>query len=164
MLYQAQEELYGWRPVFEMPVQLSIDFSDGSDTTITVWNDEQLQQFEFNLDKEVVFVSVDPDKWILRKSYYKPDLPVSVNEITTEYDIKLFPNPVANVIYADVLSEAVLPFQFSIYNLSGKQIISLNINTKMALINIEELKSGLYFYSISSEELSKPLTGKIIKE
>ncbi len=30
-----------------------------------------------NLDKEVVFVTIDPDKWILRKSYYKPGLPVS---------------------------------------------------------------------------------------
>ncbi len=47
MLYQAQEELYGRRPVFEMPVQLRVDFSDNSDTLITVWNDEQLQQFDF---------------------------------------------------------------------------------------------------------------------
>ncbi len=93
MIHQAQEELYGYRPVFEMPVQLRINYNDGTDTLITVWNDEQTQQFYFELDKEVSSVNFDPDKWILRKAELNPGLPVGISDNTLDKNIRIYPNP-----------------------------------------------------------------------
>ena len=97
-IYQAQEETYGYRSVFEMPVPLLVSFEDGSDTTITVWNDKQIQSYELNIDKTVGYVSFDPERWILRWEYYRPDLPVAVPEQYQTPEIYLSPNPTSDIL------------------------------------------------------------------
>ena len=93
MIHQAQEELYGYRPVFEMPVRLRINYSNGTDTTVSVWNDEQTQQFYFELEKEVSSINFDPDKWILRKSQLNSGLPVGTSDNFQKDNVKVYPNP-----------------------------------------------------------------------
>lgn len=163
MLYQAQEELYGRRPVFEMPVQLHIDFFDGTDTTITVWNDMQLQQFEFITDKEVIFATVDPEKWILRKSFYKPDLPVSISESTVANEIYFYPNPFTEKLYVDVMNPDIIPFKLTLYDINGKVVSTQLINAIHTQLITERLENGTYFYSIASDEINYPFGGKIFK-
>jgi hypothetical protein len=163
MLYQAQEELYGRRPVFEMPVQLNIEFSDGTDTTITVWNDQQLQQFDFTTDKQIVFVTVDQDKWILRKSYFKTGLPVSLNEPKEINDISIYPNPFNDKLFVNVLNPSILPFELTLYNIMGKVVSTQSISTIQMQLNMGKLKQGTYLYSISGGKINLPFNGKIIK-
>jgi hypothetical protein len=165
MLYQAQEELHGRRPVFEMPVPLFIAFEDGSDTTVTVWNDQQLQQFEFEFDKTVGFVYVDVDRWILRHEKYVPELPVGLTELKFDKQINIFPNPVSDriTIEIEIENESLLPLNFSLFDLNGREITKLDINSKNHHLNLSDLKNGLYFYRLFNS-LNKPvLNGKLIK-
>ena len=61
---------YGRRPVFEMPVQLKFNYFAGGDTMVTVWNDEQIQEFTIDLDQRISNVEFDPDDWILKSVNY----------------------------------------------------------------------------------------------
>jgi len=66
---QTQDQ-YGRRPVFEMPVQLQFEFETAGDTLITVYNDEQVQDFEFDFTDTLTQMSFDPDRWILHTASY----------------------------------------------------------------------------------------------
>jgi len=163
-LYQAQEELYGRRPVFEMPVQIQVDFTDDTDTTITVWNDEQLQMFEFEFNKEVNIVFIDPNNWILRKVYFKNDLPVGIADIEATSAFRVYPNPVDDFLFIEVLNPVNYPLKLRLYNLSGKEAGTYLIKSNHSKMNTSSLNNGLYLYEIFDNRLKKFAAGKIIKE
>ncbi len=125
VLHQAQEELYNYRPVFEMPVRLKVLFTDATDTVITVWNDEQTQTFYFDLDKPVNTVQVDPDKWILRKTLWKPEIPVGEQEIPLEDEIQVFPNPFSGTLYIVLPQGSQKDFEIEIFNMQGQPVARL---------------------------------------
>ena len=60
-LYQTERQL------FIMPVDLYVRFSDGSDTTIVVQNNQAVQQWSFTLGKKPELVQLDRDNWILKR-------------------------------------------------------------------------------------------------
>ncbi len=59
---------YGWRAVFEMPVDLKFGFTGGEDSLVTVWNDRRDQRFTFDFADAVDQVTLDPDDWILKRA------------------------------------------------------------------------------------------------
>jgi aminopeptidase N len=61
------QESSGWRPVFEMPVQIEFSFESGLDTVVTVWNSERLEHYDFDFEEPLRSVELDPDRWILRQ-------------------------------------------------------------------------------------------------
>ncbi len=152
-IYQAQEELYGYRPVFEMPVELRINFQNGGDTIVTVWNDQQTQNYSFILDNEITSVLIDPDKWILRKQEYKPDLPVGIAEEGYSNKCLVYPNPSTGSIYVSINDiENNQPLFFHIFDNSGKIIHKTEMeNSSRVKINVNEIEPGIYFYSLQSE-------------
>ena len=125
MIHQAQEELYNYRPVFEMPVDLKINYSAGGDTTITVWNNEQTQTYYFALNQEVSSVLFDPDKWILRKSLYNPDIPVSVESNDIADQIFIYPNPFTSYLDIKIEGKYFSDLQIQVYDLEGKYVNQL---------------------------------------
>jgi hypothetical protein len=164
VIYQGQEELWGYRPVFEMPVQIKFNFSGGGDTTITVWNDEQTQEFNFQFNNTVSSVSIDPEKWILRKTEFDPDIPVGLTE-NTENGIMVFPNPFQDKFIVHVPAEILLPANVTIYNAQGKKLFSKSIqepgNTN---IRLKSFPNGVYFYKITNDKDILINSGKVLKE
>lgn len=163
MLYQAQEELFGRRPVFEMPVPLFIAFVDNSDTTVTVWNNEQLQQFEFEFGKTVSFVYVDIDKWILRQEKFTPELPVGLAEINLSEKIRVYPNPASENISIEIIDRTSLPLNFILFDLNGKKLITKTLTSENHIQILSNLNRGLYFYRFEDLAGKQLLNGKLIK-
>ncbi len=163
VIYQGQEELWGYRPVFEMPIQVKFNFSGGGDTTITVWNDKQTQEFNFQFAETVSSVAIDPEKWILRKTEFDSDLTVGLSE-NTENGIMVFPNPFQNNLVIHVPHNISLPANVTVYNAQGKRIFSNTIlkqgNTHIAL---ENLPKGIYFYRITNKHDILIKSGKVLK-
>jgi hypothetical protein len=157
MIHQAQEELYGYRPVFEMPVQLRINYNDGTDTLITVWNDEQTQQFYFELDKEVSTVNFDPDKWILRKAELNSALPVGISDNTLDENIRIYPNPFTSELNIQLDDSFAKSTEITILDINGKRIQyipSISAQTvKWNGYNSKgvKVKPGIYFIRIKSD-------------
>jgi hypothetical protein len=79
---------------------------------------------------------------------------------TTDYEI--YPNPVKDWISVKVTS-SVLPLQLELFDLSGKTIMQLVINSKTATIKLEKDMKGIYLYRIIDK--SKNISyGKLVVE
>jgi hypothetical protein len=90
---------------------------------------------------------------------------ISSNE-TSQTSVSLFPNPVSDIAYLNYNLEESCPVIFSIFNASGKIILSDHFINQMPgqysiSVSFEDQPSGLYFYSLcTGNGLS---SGKIVK-
>lgn len=57
-------------PVFTMPVEIVIEYIDGTTESFIVWNTEASQTFELPVSKEPFDVLFDPNNWILKDVNY----------------------------------------------------------------------------------------------
>nr|NQU93302.1 T9SS type A sorting domain-containing protein [Bacteroidota bacterium] len=166
MIYQAQEELYGYRPVFEMPVRLQINFTDGTDTTVTVWNDQQDQQFYFDLNKEVSTVDLDPDKWILRKKQLNPDLPVVIENFEQVDNVRIYPNPFSSELYIELGNTFSKNVKVEISDMNGNLVKNYSqLNSNLVIWTGENenenwVEPGIYFVKIKTD--SGIVTKKVV--
>lgn len=85
---------------------------------------------------------------------------VGINEFDKFNPIEIFPNPASNYLNIDLGIENQNLNKVSIYNSIGQ--IILTHNNALLNINIEELKSGLYFVIV--QDGKNKYTGKFIKE
>ncbi len=146
-------------PFFTMPVQVLFTTSTG-DTLITLFNNEQNQNFRITLNSEPTELQLDPNNWILKDVQ---QIVVSVNEESLPLNFSLdqnYPNPFnpnTAIKYQIPKRSNVL---LKIYNLLGKEVKSL-IETEQSsgtysvewsgLNNSgEKLSSGIYFYRIEA--------------
>ena len=141
-ILQTQED-NGWRSLFEMPIDVKFEFTDGTDTTLVVQNDAVFQTFNFAFTKEITSVTIDPDNWIL-KNVTQGDLDLSVDEYNSP-NLFIYPNPTEGII---TVKNNVSITKIDIFNNLGQSILSKsNQNT----IDLSELKQGLYFIKIKDE-------------
>jgi hypothetical protein len=166
VIHQAQEELYGYRPVFKMPVQIRFNLSNGSDTTITVWNDQQTQSFYFEMEESVSSVNIDPDKWILRKTQFKPDIPLAITEFSGGKDPEIYPNPFSGEVTIRT-SNFTSETEVAVWDMYGRKITSLSgrkdnngwVHTWDGNdSNGKQVKKGTYLIRITNGERQKVKT------
>ncbi len=69
-----------------------------------------------------------------------------------ETNIRVFPNPVNDVLFIEVKSEMdSYSATLEVYNAMGQMVLNKTLNNKMEFINLESLTTGLYIYSIRYE-------------
>jgi aminopeptidase N len=156
------QEIYNYRPVFAMPVPLKFHFTGGGDTNIVVWNDLQIQDYTFEFSDVVASVEFDPDLWILRKAEYNPDLPVQIKEFPQESQVRIFPNPVKDLIYFSFTNQNLLNGEVFIFDSQGSLVHRQSIpNEPLVPISLSNIKTGNLFYTITFQ--GKPtITGTFI--
>ncbi|MBK9737893.1 MAG: T9SS type A sorting domain-containing protein [Saprospiraceae bacterium] len=89
--------------------------------------------------------------------------PNSKSKITENINLGVFPNPVYNLItFASDGSYSNV--KLNITNSAGQLVKreTLNILTDGSTVNVEDLKSGIYFVQLTNEKIQKVI--KIIKE
>lgn len=75
-------------------------------------------------------------------------------------ELKLYPNPVHELLYIENLK---MVKRLSLYDLSGKIVLSVNTPNASATLNLRGLNSGIYLLNFEMEDGSK-LTRKIVKQ
>lgn len=145
-ILQIQEDV-GWREIFIMPMQIKVDFVDGSDTIVNVFNDSKYQTFNFNLDKDVSDIELDPDDWILKTARFEEDVNVGISEFKQK-DISVYPNPnngAFRISFPDAYFDSDI--LLSVLDLSGKVVYEISdVGQKYNYeIILEECKTGIYF-------------------
>jgi len=150
---QKQNE-NGWRNIFKMPVEIKVEFEDGGDTLVKVFNELQFQIFSFDMTKAVKAVKIDPGKKILKKAFFDNTLTSNYFVLPDRY-LNIYPNP----------NSGSFSIQIDVEELSGAielSVISLNndivykniiIDDSQSLINIEGIKPGMYFVIIKSKSI-----------
>ena len=81
-----------------------------------------------------------------------PCLLLPTNNIKVEFDennLKLFPNPVENSL--NIESNLTLIKRIELLNIQGDLIISENTSANKTMLNLIDLKKGIYFVQISTE-------------
>ncbi|MDZ7766442.1 MAG: M1 family aminopeptidase [Melioribacteraceae bacterium] len=53
-------------PIFEMPIEFVVEYTDGTEESFTVTNSSQSQNFELTVSNEPFKVMFDPNNWILK--------------------------------------------------------------------------------------------------
>ncbi len=76
---------------------------------------------------------------------------VSVNEQDESFKVKIFPNPVDDVLYIDLdLSLTYEEIELTIYDALGKTIRSQNIENQLTSVQVDDLTAGTYFFILKS--------------
>jgi hypothetical protein len=111
----------GWRSVFEMPVQIDFNFIGGSDTLVTVWNDQQVQDYVFHFESPIENMTLDPNGWILKEIEQGIVDPVPHRPIPL-YNL---PNPFNESTIISYWLPSTRRVTLKIFNLNGKEIRTL---------------------------------------
>jgi aminopeptidase N len=136
--------------VFVMPIQVRFSFASG-DTTITVWNDEALDQYGFSLGREVTAVHIDPDAWIL----------ATVEERSLDaIALSIHPNPFNSSAKVGFEMGAAGAVEIDVYDVSGAYVQTLlNASRGAGYHEVtwdgknsagESVSSGVYFVRMQS--------------
>ena len=87
-------------------------------------------------------------------------LPLARNEFELASKLKMYPNPVTNVLTID-FENLTNPF-VTIYDVNGRDLKKLNLNQSSNKIVISDLERGIYLFKIQSDEGT--VTKQIVKE
>jgi aminopeptidase N len=167
-LNQSQSQ-NGWRSVFKMPVRIKIKFNSGPDSTITLWNDQQLQDYQVNLSRQVRSITIDPDEGILRGIGTVTDIQEKFNE--QDLSFKLFdnyPNPFNPTTLIRYQVPIVSKVNLKVYDILGNEIRVLVNEEKPAgnyqiKFDAKELSSGIYFYELTCDQFIETKKMVLIK-
>ena len=167
-LNQSQSQ-NGWRSVFKMPVKIKIKFNSGPDSTITLWNDQQLQDYQVNLSRQVHSITIDPEEWILRGIGTVTDIQEKFND--QDLSFKLFdnyPNPFNPTTLIRYQVPIVSKVNLKAYDILGNEIRELVNEEKPAgnyqiKFDAKELSSGIYFYKLLCDKFIETKKMVLIK-
>jgi aminopeptidase N len=144
---------------FTMPVQIKFTRASG-DTTVTVFNNAQTQNFYLSIKGQPTSLTFDPDEWLLRN----PNPPVIkdttfIEPVPTDYALyQNYPNPFnpATVITYQLPNSSNV--QLKVYDVLGREITMLVNEYKSAgkytipfsTANLG-LASGVYYYTLQTD-------------
>ena len=141
---------------FTMPIQIKISTTAG-DTTITVFNNAQIQDFNFTVIGKPTLLTFDPNNFLL-KDVIISDPP----SVLSKYQFELgqnYPNPFNNStdISYSLTKESFVTLK--VYDSLGREVSSLvngdrRAGTYKISFDGSSFASGIYFYRLSSGEFN----------
>jgi len=158
--------------VFEMPIDINIIFTDGSEQLTKVHNSlrEELFTIPIELGKTVETIELDPDDWILKKiSEIKRD---HLDNPTKPDDFKLYPiypNPFNSEVTIKIFIDSEDDVKINIYDIEGRLVWEkseylTNGTHKITWNGIEKygnkIPSGSYIIEVKTDDKNK--TQKVV--
>ncbi len=153
-------------PYFQMPIELKINFNNGTDTLIRVFNSFNNQFFTFDFNKKPVQLIFDPNNDILLKQATTIVGLGDISAISKEFGLKVSPNPVdANSIISYKIDKPSY-VEADLYDNVGKKTRRLFEKYCVAgeyslALDFAGLAPGTYFVVMHSP--GKSQTVKVIK-
>jgi len=138
---------------FTMPIQIKVN-TNLNDTTVTIFNNAQSQDFQIEIIGNPKTIEFDPGNWILNDV---PDGPgTEILPIPGEYSLdQNFPNPFnpSTTIRFELLQKEFVTIK--VFDILGKEVATLVNEQKEAGrydvdFNAAGLNSGIYFYRIEA--------------
>ena len=136
---------------FTMPVQIKVNLGS-RDTTFTVFNDKQTQDFFFIFPEKPITLTIDPNNLIMKDL---ESLNTLANEPQLEdiFALNIYPNPSSEIINVSFMLNKSSAVKVSIFDFSGKEIFACQ-EEKMIQgnhsknIGISQFSSGTYFVNL----------------
>jgi hypothetical protein len=144
----------GWREIFNMPLDIKFEFSDGTETTVIVQNNEVYQTYSFSFQKEIATVSLDPDNWVL-KNVSQGNFNLSNDESILNANLVIYPNPIEGILNIRLNKYTLKVSNLYIFNSQNTLIEHIDFDSKPFIsysYDTSKLSSGVYFLKLQSEE------------
>jgi len=140
----------------DLSVSISVDDLVSGDNELLATIEDKSELLKVDNHETVHFTTT---QWTINSST------LSIDDISTHnFEIKLFPNPVQDILYFDVTNKNET-YKVFISDVSGKQLIQKTINSldQAPNIQINTLASGIYFINFKFEN-GLNISKKIIKK
>ena len=155
-----EQPTYGNGTFYQMPIQMKIDFTDGSDTLLVLENDAVVYQtFSYSFEKQIAasnYFEFDPDEWILCEKRQ-----ISFSSINGDNDLvnakfqlsNNYPNPFNGYTNINFVSNVSSDVTFVVFNQVGQEIYNKNITALAGIknnisFNAAGFNSGVFYYQI----------------
>ena len=142
---------------FTMPVQIRINTTLG-DTTVTLFNNAQTQNFQFQVIGNPASIVFDPGNWILKNN----TIITEVEDISQPFSFSLeqnYPNPFnpSTTIEFSIPQNGFITLK--VFNVLGREVATLvNGQVEAGKHKVEfdasNLNSGVYFYKVEGDSFA----------
>jgi aminopeptidase N len=133
-------------PLFKMHVPYHLIFTDGTDTTLLLLQDANLNIFSILVSKTIEKLELDPEQWIMHELN---SLAVGEEEKNNPLYFTIGPNPAKNHLNIYFSNQPEIELNVLISDLTGR-IVYKNKHTGPSIsINNSNLASGVYQVSVT---------------
>ena len=142
-------------PFYKMHVPVKLYLNNGTDTTIRFLQANPDSYFAMTINAMVDSIQIDPDLWVLKKV----ESLIGVDEIATNPEVKVSPNPVSSSLFINVAEEQF--FEVQIINLQG-EIVLVGSGTSFTNLDVSGIGNGVYLLTVKLD--GKTYSEKILKQ
>ncbi len=168
-IHQAQTAVKG---LFPMPIDIAIT-TDGGDTVVTIYNDQEYQTITIPLAASPVTLSLDPDNWILKQVEFIALVdPHDGSPVSFTLD-QNYPNPFNARTRINYTVPTTTEMDLRIYDLLGREVALLLRKTERGGYHHvywdgqdhsgRLAPSGIYFYRLEVAEPGAWLQPRIVE-
>jgi aminopeptidase N len=147
-------------PLYKTPLELKIIRTDG-DTIVRLFVSDNISNFNFECPGNITGFTVDPNQWITNgNGTVTLDSTLAINNKDTNNKLHIFPNPAKQTITVSGINSNANKLE--VYSANGQLIITQIVNSSNAIVNIQDLKTGMYFLKLKNDK--EEIEQRFIKE
>lgn len=133
-------------PLFKMLVPYYVRFDDGTETTLLLYQDANVNNYIIPMDKVADDIDLDPEQWILHRLN---SLVLLVEETDNPAHFTLGPNPATDVVRVFITNTPGRDYELKIADLTGRAVHREIISEPVHALNLGALSGGIYLVSLS---------------
>ena len=132
--------------LFKMTVPYFLKFTDGTDTTLLLFQDANLDSYTIPISKTIDEIRVDPKQWILHTLH---SIVLGIEETESPVYFSLGPNPAKEYVTIYLNHFPGKDFNLQITDLTGRLVLENLISDASNSVNISGLPGGIYIVSLT---------------
>ena len=139
--------------LFEMLMEYKLEFFDGTDTIVKLFQSDNVNSFSVDVGKkEVVDIEVDPEQWTMEQV---GSISVTVEETKSPLYFTIGPNPVSDQLNIYFLNDANASREVKITDMSGKILSTFSTQENHIRYDASTLNHGAYLVQITDGQNKK---------
>jgi len=145
-IYSTQTASTSATPFFSMLVPYYLKFSDNTDTTLLLYQDDPFSEYSIPMEKQVTTFRLDPDQWILHELN---SLMVGIDNPANPVFFTIGPNPAQDRVHLFLRKDTCLNCTLKLSDLSGRILHTEDFLSGHHLLDLSEYPSGIYVITIT---------------
>lgn len=133
-------------PLFKMTVPYHLIFTDGTDSTLLLQQDANLNSYSIPVNKTIDRIELDPEQWILHKLN---SISVGMEETESPVHFTIGPNPAKDYMRIFFSRQSDKSFTLIISDMTGRQLLVETKENNDRFIDISKFSPGIYLVSLS---------------
>jgi aminopeptidase N len=127
--------------LFKMHVPYLLKFSDGTDTTVILYQGANLEKYAIPVSKTVAQLELDPKQWILHKLN---SMTLGFDDRDNPLEFSIGPNPATDQMRVFLSTAPVKDLKMMITDITGRIVLEKYLPDASGSIDISKLAPGIY--------------------